>query len=139
MLLPLPDPPKFFTHPRAQTINETDTLVLTCELEGKPLANVAWQNDGVRLDPSKDNRLDITQPTRVNGSESRLTITRVNRTDQGNYTCRANNSVDTVMSSTSRVTVQCEYSNSRNCVFFVKYSINIPSGPKRIYLLCQPC
>ncbi|XP_072288069.1 cell adhesion molecule 2 isoform X3 [Pyxicephalus adspersus] len=63
---------------------EGQRLVLTCESKGKPLPEpVLWTKDGG----------DLPDPERmiVNGRE--LTITLLNKTDNGTYRCEATNSI----------------------------------------------
>ncbi|KAM5181628.1 cell adhesion molecule 2 isoform 1-T1 [Mantella aurantiaca] len=64
--------------------HEGQRLVLTCESKGKPLPEpVLWTKDGG----------DLPDPERmvVNGRE--LTITFLNKTDNGTYRCEATNSI----------------------------------------------
>ncbi|KAM4701546.1 cell adhesion molecule 2 isoform 3-T3 [Discoglossus pictus] len=63
---------------------EGQTLTLTCESKGKPLPElVLWKKDGG----------DLPDPERmvVNGRE--LTISILNKTDNGTYRCEASNSI----------------------------------------------
>ncbi|KAM9320846.1 cell adhesion molecule 2 isoform 2-T2 [Gastrophryne carolinensis] len=63
---------------------EGQPLVLTCESKGKPLPEpVLWTKDGGEL-PDPERML-------VNGRE--LTITFLNKTDNGTYRCEATNSI----------------------------------------------
>ncbi|XP_066455240.1 cell adhesion molecule 2 isoform X1 [Eleutherodactylus coqui] len=63
---------------------EGQQLILTCESKGKPLPEpVLWTKDGGEL-PDPDRML-------VNGRE--LTITFLNKTDNGTYRCEATNSI----------------------------------------------
>ncbi|XP_048587479.1 hemicentin-2 isoform X1 [Nematostella vectensis] len=93
-------PPKFLESLKdEETRNETDNLTLTCKLEGKPLATVVWLRNNTELKP--DSKLIITQPSSVDSGDSTLTIINVNRHDEAYYKCRANNTVDTTISSTN--------------------------------------
>ncbi|XP_069800527.1 cell adhesion molecule 2 isoform X2 [Dendropsophus ebraccatus] len=63
---------------------EGQQLILTCESKGKPLPEpVLWTKDGGEL-PDPDRMV-------VNGRE--LTITFLNKTDNGTYRCEATNSI----------------------------------------------
>ena len=67
---------------------------MACEASGKPLPDVAWIRNGVLESPRKKATL--------------LKFNYINRTDTGQYTCRANNSVE-VTSIDTTIVVQCKY------------------------------
>ena len=67
---------------------------MTCEASGKPLPDVAWIRNGA-----------------VESSGRKATFLKfdnINRTDAGQYACRANNSVEVTSIDTS-IVVQCKY------------------------------
>ncbi|XP_073440547.1 cell adhesion molecule 2 isoform X3 [Dendrobates tinctorius] len=82
-------------HPSTPVPQEGQPLILTCESKGKPLASrsssieslvpepVLWTKDGGEL-PDPDRMV-------VNGRE--LTITFLNKTDNGTYRCEATNTI----------------------------------------------
>ena len=67
---------------------------MACEASGKPLPDVAWIRNGALK--SLGNKAAI------------LKFDNINRTDAGQYTCRANNSVEVTSIDTS-IVVQCRY------------------------------
>ena len=67
---------------------------MACEASGKPLPDVAWIRNGVLESSRKKATL--------------LKFNYINRTDTGQYTCRANNSVE-VTSIDTTIVVQCKY------------------------------
>ncbi|XP_075710584.1 cell adhesion molecule 2 isoform X2 [Rhinoderma darwinii] len=70
--------------PSTPVPQEGQQLILTCESKGKPLPEpVLWTKDGGEL-PDPDRMM-------VNGRE--LTITFLNKTDNGTYRCEATNSI----------------------------------------------
>ena len=67
---------------------------MACEASGKPLPDVSWIRNGV-----------------LESSEKKATFLKfhnINRRDAGQYTCRANNSVEVTSVDTS-IVVQCKY------------------------------
>ena len=77
-----------------------------CEASGKPLPDVAWIRNGVLESSGK--------------KAAFLKFNNINRTDAGQYTCRANNSVEVTAVDTS-IVVQCKY--ILTVIYFI-YSAN---------------
>ena len=73
---------------------EGSTVTIACEASGKPLPDVAWIRNGVLESSGK--------------KAAFLKFDNINRTDAGQYTCRANNSVG-VTSSDTTIVVHCKY------------------------------
>ena len=73
---------------------EGSSVTVACEASGKPLPDVAWIRNGVL--ESSGNKAAF------------LKFNNINRTDAGQYTCRANNSVE-VTSIDTTVVVHCKY------------------------------
>ncbi|KAK3749885.1 hypothetical protein QZH41_008265, partial [Actinostola sp. cb2023] len=81
--------------------NESNTVTLTCEVEGKPKPTVTWLKNGVQVG-SSDSRLTKTHPWSYGRSVATLTINNANRSDEGVYTCHASNGIGAnVISSSS--------------------------------------
>ena len=82
-------------------VNETDTVLLTCVVQGFPAPTVAWYlgtlSESDRL--FSDGRIEIATSDPVDDSDgffvvmSNLTIPNSNRRDTGVYICGANNTV----------------------------------------------
>ena len=73
---------------------EGSSVTMACEASGKPLPDVSWIRNGV-----------------LESSEKKATFLKfdnINRRDAGQYTCRANNSVEVTSVDTS-IVVQCKY------------------------------
>ena len=73
---------------------EGSPVTMACEASGKPLPDVAWIRNGVLESSGK--------------KAAFLKFNNINRTDAGQYTCRANNSVEVTSIDTS-IVVQCKY------------------------------
>ena len=67
---------------------------MACQASGKPLPDVAWIRNGALESSGK--------------KATFLKFDNINRTDAGQYTCRANNSVEVTSIDTS-IVVQCRY------------------------------
>ena len=73
---------------------EGSPVTIDCEASGKPLPDVAWIRNGVLESSGK--------------KAASLKFDNINRTDAGQYTCEANNSVE-VTSSDTTIVVYCKY------------------------------
>ena len=102
--------------PTAISVNETYSVSLVCTARGFPAVDITWRYLNTQLMDS-DPRLSIQSVTEesVNGfldTTSTLTIPSVDRSDAGNYTCVASN---TVFGDSMRdmqqfmLTVNCKY------------------------------
>ena len=85
---------------------EGSPVTMACEASGKPLPDVAWIRNGVLESSGK--------------KAAFLKFNNINRTDAGQYTCRANNSVEVTAVDTS-IVVQCKY--ILTVIYFI-YSAN---------------
>ena len=81
------------------TVLEGNNLQLTCEASGTPLPSITWTKE----EPGNQGSTSVVQEGKV------LTITNINRTDAGNYTCTAYNGFDKPENQTVYVNVNCEY------------------------------
>ena len=73
---------------------EGSPVTIACKASGKPLPDVAWIRNGVLESSGKKTTF--------------LKFDIINRTDAGQYTCRANNSME-VTSINTTIVVHCEY------------------------------
>ena len=105
----LSDPPRILSHPSPDTKLETETVTLTCQYEGKPKSTVTWFKDGTELVTKNSSRLTVMETGDVTSTTSSLTITNLNRTDEGKYKCQVSNSIQTNVPSTeAQLTVNCK-------------------------------
>ena len=107
--MPFSDPAAILVSPSSTTVNESATVQLTCEVEGKPKPTVTWFKDGVEVNTSVP-EISSTHPGSDGRSVSTLTIQKGVRSDQGSYHCGASNGIGaSVDSSSAIVTVNCKY------------------------------
>uniref|UniRef100_A0A668ASC5 Roundabout, axon guidance receptor, homolog 2 (Drosophila) n=1 Tax=Myripristis murdjan TaxID=586833 RepID=A0A668ASC5_9TELE len=80
--------PQFVVRPRDQIVAQGRTATFPCETKGKPQPTVFWQREGSQdlLFPNQPTQGDGRVSVSVNGE---LTITSVQRSDAGYYTCQA--------------------------------------------------
>ena len=98
------DPPKFLKQPSRETKSEGQRVSLECQIEGKPKPTVTWLKDGAEVNSTGDSRITASN----NLDTWTLNITKLNRTDEGNYTCHASNPLDNKTSTTAQLTVNCK-------------------------------
>ena len=92
------------------TKNETDHIVLTCTMEGKPFPLVNWIKDGNLINVDADSRKTLVTSGNVTSVVSSLHINNLKNTDNGGYKCTASNTeMKGVESSTAYLTVNCKY------------------------------
>ena len=82
-----------------QTVLEGDNLHLTCNALGRPEPNITWTQEK----PVNQANTVVVQEGKM------LTITNINRTDAGDYTCIAYNGFGKPENQTVYVNVTCEY------------------------------
>ena len=85
-------PPFVITGPHNQTVNESDALLLTCNIGGNPPANISWYHDSNK---------ELT-------AGSVLFISHVNRSHAGSYRCIASNGFGNPVTSHANVLVNCK-------------------------------
>ena len=81
------------------TVLEGNNLQLTCEALGRPLPSITWTKEK----PGNQGNTVVVQEGKV------LTLTNINMTDGGNYTCTAYNGFGKPENQTVYVNVNCEY------------------------------
>ena len=100
--------PEISQSPRDTTEVEGQTAVFNCVVAGYPTPDVAWEKNGVELNVAEHARLRVSS----NDGNHRLIISNVQQSDAGQYKCVANNSLDTVTSSSATLTVHCKSNSS---------------------------
>ena len=100
--------PEISQSPRDTTEVEGQTAVFNCVVAGYPTPDVAWDKNGVELNVAEHARLRVSS----NNGNHRLIISNVQQSDAGQYKCVANNSLDTVNSSSATLTVHCKSNSS---------------------------
>ena len=82
-------------------------VTITCEASGKPLPDVAWIRNG--------------QLESLGKKAAILEFNNINRMDAGQYTCRANNSVE-VTSVDTTIVVYCKYILTLIFYFWISFT-----------------
>jgi hypothetical protein len=104
------DKPEFTIQPNGTTeVVESENVTFTCVVDGKPSPTIQWLKNNAKLNVTGHSRLNISSGGTV------LSITGVVRGDKGNYSCNATNKVDSVVSSSAQLVVNCKY-NEMNCL-----------------------
>jgi hypothetical protein len=104
------DPPVILKSPTEVIQNETNTAILNCVIEGKPLPTVVWRKDGKILTVEADNRVSTTNAGNVTYAIASLEITHLRNTDDGSYSCVVSNIVtNNVISNSGHLIVNCKY------------------------------
>ena len=91
------------------TVREGDNLQLTSNASGRPEPNITWTKEK----PGNQGETVVVQEGKV------LTITNINRTDAGDYTCTAYNGFGKPENKTVSVNVTCEYA-FKKCLNSIK-------------------
>lgn len=87
-------PASVVVYPKSQTLNEGDTLLLTCAPNGDPLPNITWT---------------MWNGTEVISNDPVLFINHITRINDGAYVCTASNGVGKNATGMARVRVTCKY------------------------------
>ena len=78
-------PPHFISVPTSETLLIGSRLEWRCEATGNPKPSVTWMKNGQKLESNLD--------TLIMNNGTRLTVTNVDPSQSGQYTCKANNSM----------------------------------------------
>ena len=98
------DQPEFTAHPQNVTKLEGYNVTLSCNATGNPKPAITWTRSGTPINTdSNDSRINFSE------YKKQLTIINLNRTDNGEYRCVANNSVGIDTSNAATLNVQCKY------------------------------
>lgn len=92
-------PPSFDLPLKPATLNEGETLSLSCHVLGSPPLKIQWMKDRRELTSSASTKI-----TFVDGTAT-LEVLNVSKTDAGDYLCKANNEAGSEFCK-SRVTIK---------------------------------
>lgn len=91
---PVGDEPPRFTMPlRNQTVNDGDSVIFQVFFRGYPAPSVTWYFNSQPIQPSQDFKIHVD----VHRQESTLVIVEVFPEDEGEYMCKAENSLGTAV------------------------------------------
>ena len=83
---------------------EGEVAVFNCLVEGNPQPSIKWTKNNNVLNIEADPDLSET----LSGNNHSLTVQNVYRSDEGQYRCVANNSIDNTTSDAGTLRVRCE-------------------------------
>lgn len=95
-------PPQFSKGLSDLTVNDGDSLNLTAHVQGDPEPQVVWTKDGKPLSSSEV--IDLKYKNGI----AKLHINEVYPEDEGEYVCKATNSMGTA-ETTCKLSIKCEY------------------------------
>lgn len=102
----LTDAPKLTSTSSPITTVTGNSIILTCNVDANPsITDFYWRKSGSNISSS-------SHPEKYSGGTStntNLTIINTSKTDTGNYTCVAINSIGTSSSQPVTVVVNCKY------------------------------
>lgn len=82
--------PKFSKTPSNVTLNSTSTARLDCAAYGDPTPQIAWQKDGGDFPAARERRMHVM------ANDDAFFIVNAKISDQGVYTCTAENPAGTI-------------------------------------------
>ena len=94
-------PVQFNVSPKDITVNETNTIAVSCDASGFPKPSLTWTKNGQVVSKLKQ-----------------LNIQSSNRSDAGMYVCTASNGVGQDKTAQVYITVQCK-STSQHVIAFL--------------------
>ena len=71
--------------------NETNPTIFSCQATGEPVPSISWYFKGVIINMSDVNKYNVSNTLRETTITSLLTISNVQLSDVGTYTCNAEN------------------------------------------------
>ena len=99
--------------PQAVTVNESNSITLSCEASGSPAPTFQWFNssDGLALNSSTPSSVDSSTEQRTDFfyTMSNLTISAAVEGDAGEYRCVAGNGIGGDVEQTYTLTVNCKF------------------------------
>lgn len=114
---PKPESPKFLVPLRNQTVKEGDALRFDVQYRGNPAPRVTWYINGKPVQEDGDFQVMVD----ASRGESTLTIREIFPDDEGEYTCKAVNTVGTAISNSHLFVVGWFY--SFDCFSGLRHSI----------------
>ena len=96
--------PAVVRNPSGQVVNISNTITISCEINGIPNPTITWLKDNQIVDSSK---YTITS---IGMSElSNLTLVNATLSDDGNYRCKGENTAGTIYTSEAALVIHCKF------------------------------
>ena len=73
--------------------NETNPATFNCQASGRPVPSISWYFKGVMIDVSNASKYNVSNTTKDTTVTSLLTISNVQSSDVGTYTCQTENNI----------------------------------------------
>ena len=128
----------FYETPMEIPVLVPDAAVLRCQADGEPVPDITWireLNNGLSVELTSESNVMITEQINGLNKTSILTIHSTHVQDGGNYRCRAQNELNSVLSKNFGVTTYSKlsifllanhYSQLRVCVLLAGPSVTFP-------------
>ena len=71
--------------------NEANPTIFICQATGEPVPSISWYFKGVMINVSNASKYNVSNTLRETTVTSLLTISNVQSSDVGTYTCQAKN------------------------------------------------
>ena len=97
----------FYDTPMDIAVLIPDAAVLRCQADGEPIPDITWMrelNNGSSVELISEGNVIITKEINGLNKTSTLTIQSSNVQDSGNYRCRAENQLNSVLSGIFHIT-----------------------------------
>ena len=91
----------FYDTPMDIAVLVPDAAVLHCQADGEPIPDISWMrelNNGSSVELMSEGNVTITEEINGLNKTSTLTIQSSSIQDSGNYRCRAENELNSVLS-----------------------------------------
>ena len=106
-----PDAPDVSVSPLSVVSNESDSIVLVCQVSGLPVPNIVWLNSSSDVSlsaPTESGSVTVTlnqSPSDIPVIVSNLSISGILKIHEANYTCVANNGIENLLGTPENATV----------------------------------
>ena len=101
-----PDPPLVSITPSSVIANQSDTVIITCDVFGIPVPSVQWTRGTPASTVNITETTTITETRVGNNITSVLTIQQVQRSEMDTYTCAGSNGISNLINSPQQASSQ---------------------------------
>ena len=99
----IPDAPDVSVSPLSIVANESDSIVLVCQVSALPVPNIVWLNSSSDVSlsaPTESGSVTVTlnqSPSDIPVIVSNLSISGILKIHEANYTCVASNGIENLL------------------------------------------